>query len=137
MSEKVRPRDLIFGILIAIGIFAGFSNANTVMFDDYGITSDNRTIDNVTGYEDFKVFSDSLKERTEIKVTGIDPLDNFIVGTFSAVDFLFDIPDKIATWLNQVGYLLGAPDELLGIIGLVISLIVVFTIIEAITKGET
>lgn len=135
MTDKIRPRNLVFAVLLFSAIIIGFSEFSTGIFDSYSVQS-NDTLELLDRTGDYEGLSTDLKDRTETKITGIDPLDNFIVGTFSAIQFLFELPDDIATFITMVGDELKLPGGILSIVAVVVSLIVAFTIIEAITKGE-
>ena len=135
MGDKVRPRNLIFAVLLFSAIIIGFTEFSSTLLNQYDIEV-NESLSILDKSSEIEGLSSGIKERTEVTVTGIEPLDNFIVGTFSSIQFLFSVPDTIITFVSDVGNFLKLPGEILAIIGVVISLIIAFTVVEAITKGE-
>lgn len=136
MVEKTRPSTLIFGLLIFIGIVSSFATFQTEMFSINSVDAGNKTLTILDQTSDLEGLSNDLRERTRTQVTGLEPLDNFIVGTFSAVKFFFSLPDLLATTVSEIGRFLLIPSGILILISVAIMLVITITIIEAITKGE-
>lgn len=134
--DKSRARDLIFGSLIFMAIMISFQSSLTIFYADYNIDPGNVSLTQFDQIEKYEEISSNVTAITEDQqVVGINPLDSFITGTFSAVKFLFNIPSNLATIVNQIGSLLEIPGDILLIIVIICSFIVTFTILEVIIRG--
>jgi hypothetical protein len=135
MSNKTRPRNLVFAVLIFSAVIIGFGDFSSSLYNNYDVET-NETFTVLDRSDDYAALASDLEGGTKIQVTGIDPLDNFIVGAFSTIEFLFSLPDDMLTFVTEAGNMLQLPGEILTLIGIVIAFIVAFTVIEVITKGE-
>lgn len=137
MVEKIRPRNMVFALIVFLIMMAGYIEFSSDIFDNYNVDLGNSSLEVFGGTEsELKSLSTELKSATESRVTGIEPLDNFIVGTFSTLEFLFQLPTTIESFAQTVQQILKIPSAITTLITLAVTLILAFSIIEVITRSE-
>lgn len=123
------------GLLMAAMCIVGFTMVQADLYLQYGKTAEN--LDYLDVSEDVAADAEALKDNIEnTRITGIDPLDAFIAGTYSTLKLLFGIGDLYTTFISDVALALNIPGVFVGIAIAAVFTSIVIAIISIITKKD-
>lgn len=135
---EVTPSRIYISVIFGAMLILGFGIIQADLYANYGMSP------NDLGYLDA---SSSVIEKTgELKqnientqITGIQPLDSFIAGTYNTLKLFFGVGDVYGSFVTDAARVLQIPGEFVVLIGAAISITLVFMTIRIITnktRGE-
>lgn len=133
MSEN-KPSTLYMGLLLSAMVIVGFTMIQADLFTEYGQTAENLSYLDVSN--EVTEQAEDLKTSMEREITGIEPLDTFIAGTYNAIKIIFGAGDLYTTFISDVAIALKIPGVFVGIAIAAVFTSIVIAIISIITKKD-
>ena len=141
---NVKPRDYLIGIIMfTLFIVGGVTMMGILNESNPGFTTDSRTYNNFT--DQFNKLNDVTTEvgKLESGITGADTdwgifgvLNSLIRSGWNTLTLMFTSFSFMTDVWDGVGHVFGIPASLLGLLGLLVTVLISFAIYSAIFQRE-
>lgn len=135
MGEQNRPSKLYLGLIFGAMVVVGLSMFQADLYGNYGKSTGD--LDYLDVSQDVVAEAEALKENIEnTQITGYEPLDSFIAGTYNTLKLLFGIGDIYTTFITNIATVLQIPGVFVNMAIAAVAISVIFMIVKVITKVE-